>query len=79
MTVMAQSVDPTRSDKAENVGDQNHKVKSAHLKQVVDLVADAFVEGMVAGFSYGVEIRAQIYVDLEVLIGFWQRDDDEAA
>jgi len=48
---MAQSVDPTRSDEAENVGDQNHKVKSAHLKQVVDLVADAFVEGMVAGFS----------------------------
>jgi hypothetical protein len=27
------------------------KQRSAHLKQVVDLVADAFVEGMVAGFS----------------------------
>jgi hypothetical protein len=76
---MAQSVDPTRSDEAENVGDQNHRVKSAHLKQIVDLVGDAFVEGLVAGFSYGVEIRAQIYEDLEELIGFWQRDDDEAA
>ena len=41
------------------------KQRSAHLKQVVDLVADAFVEGIVAGFSYGVEIRAQIYEDLE--------------
>jgi hypothetical protein len=55
------------------------KQRSAHFKQVVDLAADAFVEGIVAGFSYGVEIRAQIYEDLEELIGFWQRDDDEAA
>jgi len=79
MTRDGTSVDPTRSDEAENVGDQNHRAKSAHLKQIVDLVGDAFVEGLVAGFSYGVEIRAQIYEALEELIGFWQRDDDEAA
>jgi hypothetical protein len=55
------------------------KRRSAHFKQVVDFAADAFVETIVAGFSYGVEIRAQIYEDLEELSGFWQRDDDKAA
>jgi hypothetical protein len=49
------------------------------LEKVVDLVADAFIEGIVASFWYGVEIRAQIYEDLEELSDFWQRDDDEAA
>jgi hypothetical protein len=43
------------------------KQRSVHSKQVVDFVADAFVEGIVAAFSYGVEIRAQIYEDLEQL------------
>jgi hypothetical protein len=55
------------------------KRRSAHLKQVVDLAADAFVETALASFSYGVEIRAQIYEDLEELTGFWLRDDDETA
>jgi hypothetical protein len=47
------------------------------LKKVGDLVADAVVESMVAGFWYGVEIRAQIYEDLEELCGFRHRDDDD--
>ena len=53
------------------------KQRSARLEKVVDSVADALVECMVAGFWYGVEVRAQIYEDLEQLRGFWQRDDDE--
>ena len=56
------------------------KRRSAHFKQqVVDFAADAFVETVVASFSYAVEIRAQIYEDLEELTGFWLRDDDETA
>jgi hypothetical protein len=55
------------------------KQRSAHFKQVVDLAADAFVETVVASFSYAVEIRAPIIEDLEELSGFWQRDDDEEA
>ena len=48
-----------------------------NLKKVGDLVADAVVESMVAGFWYGVEIRAEIYEDLEELCGFRHRDDDD--
>ena len=42
---------------------------------------DAFVETVVASFSYAVEIRAQIIEDLDELIGFLQREeeDDEEA
>jgi hypothetical protein len=47
------------------------------MKKVGDLVADALVECMVAGFWYGVEIRAQIYEDLEEL-GLWEPADDES-
>jgi hypothetical protein len=53
------------------------KRRSAHFKQVVDLAADAFVETVVASFSYAIEIRAQIKEDLEELRSFWQRDDDD--
>jgi hypothetical protein len=53
------------------------KQRSANFKQVVDLAADAFVETVVASFSYAVEIRAQINEDLEELRSFWQRDDDD--
>ena len=53
------------------------KERSAHFKQVVDLAADAFVETVVASFSYAIEIRAQIKEDLEELRSFWQRDDDD--
>jgi hypothetical protein len=56
------------------------KRRSAHFKQqVVDFAADAFVETVVASFSYAVEIRAQMIEDLEELSGFWQRDDDKEA
>jgi hypothetical protein len=51
--------------------------RSAHFKHVVGLAADAFVEIVVASFSYGVEIRAQIIEDVEELRSFWQRDDDD--
>jgi hypothetical protein len=37
------------------------KQRSERLEKVVDSVADALVECMVAGFWYGVEVRAQIY------------------
>jgi NADH:ubiquinone oxidoreductase subunit D len=55
------------------------KRRSPHLKQIVDLAADAFVEAALTSFSYGIEVRAQIYEDLEELTGFRLRDDDEAA
>jgi hypothetical protein len=55
------------------------KRRSAHLKQVVDLAADAFVETALASFSYGIEIRAQIFEDLEELTGFLLRDDEDEA
>jgi hypothetical protein len=48
-----------------------------HMQKVGDLMADSLVEYMVAGFWYGVEIRAQIYEDLEEL-GLWERADDES-
>jgi hypothetical protein len=41
------------------------------------LAADVFVETVVAGFSYAVEIRAQMIEDFEELRTFWQRDDDD--
>jgi hypothetical protein len=53
------------------------KRRSPHLKQVVDLAADAFSETVVAGFSYAGEIRAQMIEDFEELRSFWQRDDDD--
>jgi hypothetical protein len=53
------------------------KERSAHFKQVVDLAADAFVETVVASFSYAIEIRAQIKEDLEELRSFWQREEDD--
>ena len=53
------------------------KERSAHSKQVVDLAADAFVETVVASFSYAREIRAQIIEDLDELRSFWQRDDED--
>jgi hypothetical protein len=55
------------------------KRRAQIASKVVDFAADAFVDVMVAGFSYGIEIRAQIYEDLEELTGFWLRDDDETA
>ena len=33
--------------------------------KVVEFAADTFVDVMVAGFSYGIEIRAQIFEDLQ--------------
>ena len=54
------------------------KRRSAHFKrQVVDFAADAFVETVVASFSYAVEIRAQISEDLEELSGFLQREEED--
>jgi hypothetical protein len=54
------------------------KRRSAHFKrQVVDFAADAFVETVVASFSYAIEVRAQIKEDLEELRGFWQREEDD--
>jgi hypothetical protein len=50
------------------------KRRSAYVEQA----AHALIEAAVASFSYGVEIRAQIYEDLEELWGIWQGDDDEA-
>jgi hypothetical protein len=41
------------------------KRRSAPAEQA----ADAIIEAVVASFSYGVEIRAQIYEDLEELWG----------
>ena len=53
------------------------KRRSAHFKQqVVDFAADAFVETVVASFSYAVEIRAQIIEDLDELSGFLLREED---
>jgi hypothetical protein len=45
--------------------------------RVVDFAADAFVETVVASFSYAIEVRAQIKEDLEELRGFWQREEDD--
>jgi hypothetical protein len=53
------------------------KRRSAHFKQVADLAADAFVETVVASFSYAIEIRAQIKEDLEELRSFWQREEED--
>jgi hypothetical protein len=53
------------------------KRRSAHFKrQVVDFAADALVETVVAGFSYAIEIRAQIIEDLDELSGFLLREED---
>jgi hypothetical protein len=53
------------------------KRRSADYKHVAGLAADVFVETVVAGFSYAVEIRAQMIEDFEELRTFWQRDDDD--
>jgi hypothetical protein len=50
----------------------------AHISsgRVVDFAADALVETVVAGFSYAIEIRAQIIEDLDELSGFLLREED---
>ena len=54
------------------------KRRSAHFKrQVVDFGADALVETVAASFSYAVEIRAQIIEDLDELIGFLPREEED--
>ena len=54
------------------------KRRSAHFEQqVVDFGADAFVETVAASFSYAIEIRAQIIEDLDELIGFLQREEED--
>ena len=51
----------------------------AHISsgRVVDFAADALVETVVAGFSYAIEIRAQIIEDLDELSGFLLREEDD--
>jgi hypothetical protein len=54
------------------------KRRSAHFKrQVVDFAADAFVETVVASFSYAIEIRAQMIEDLEKLSGLLLREEED--
>jgi hypothetical protein len=52
------------------------KRRAQIASKVVDFAGDAFVETVVASFSYAIEIRAQIIEDLEELSGFLQREED---
>ena len=53
------------------------KRRAQIASKVVDFARDAFVETVVASFSYAVEIRAQISEDLEELSGFLQREEED--
>ena len=50
---------------SEKVSEMAKKRRVQIANKVVEFAADTFVDVMVAGFSYGIEIRAQIFEDLQ--------------